>query len=312
MEKLRRFINPYLLGFITIYVLNFSLATYYNTFNTSEVIGVIVIIGILFSGIAWLISRRAKELIRPKSFESGEIYVLLSLVIYISMVLIPGNKILFVSTESGTVSHEVITIIRKVFTFVVLPFLVYRFAYRFKWEDFGLSLRFKEVFTKKNVLILLVMGTVVLLLNYFAGNGAKPIREGPYSASQLIIGLPLLFVWLFIEVGLVEEFFFRGLLQNRLTQHFNSGIAAICVTSLIFGIVHAPGMYLRNAGVLDGIGEAPSLFTSLSYCIAVQSLPGFFFGIIWHKTKNLWLLMAIHALVDLLPGFPEFVSVWGI
>lgn len=37
-----------------------------------------------------------------------------------------------------------------------------------------------------------------------------------------------------------------------------------------------------------------------------------FLGILWERTRNLWLLMAIHAMFDLLPGLSEFIKVWGI
>jgi membrane protease YdiL (CAAX protease family) len=92
----------------------------------------------------------------------------------------------------------------------------------------------------------------------------------------------------------------------------NSNLGAICISALVFGLVHAPGMYLRGAGELDGLGASPSLMTCMSYCLAVQAVPAFFFGIIWTKTKNLWLLMGIHAMMDLLPGFADFVKIWGI
>lgn len=309
---IKDYVNPYLVGFILIYVANLLLANKLNSFETEEVIGILVVVGFAFSFIAYRISRNAKVLIVDRAVDNREIFILLLLPVYISFFIVLGNKIFFIPPNDAGVAKEITTICRKVLTFVVIPFLVYKIVFKFKWKDFGLSTKWENVFTKRNVMIFLVMSAVVLLLNYFGGRGAKPIRDGLFSTDQLILGFPLLFAWLFIEVGLVEEFFFRGLLQNRLSLFLKSEIGAICITSLIFGLVHAPGMYLRNAGVVEGLGSSPSLVTSIGYCIAIQSIPGFFLGIIWSKTKNLWLLMGIHAMIDLLPNFAEFIEVWGI
>jgi uncharacterized protein len=60
-------------------------------------------------------------------------------------------------------------------------------------------------------------------------------------------------------------------------------------------LAHAPGFYLRGGGTLDNLGQHPSLFLSIGYSIVILSVLGFFLGIIWNKTKNLWLVMAIHG-----------------
>jgi membrane protease YdiL (CAAX protease family) len=71
---------------------------------------------------------------------------------------------------------------------------------------------------------------MILLFQLFFGNGAKPIREGLITNKQLLIGLPLLFIWLIFEVGLVEEFFFRALVQSRLTVITRSEIGGIILS----------------------------------------------------------------------------------
>jgi membrane protease YdiL (CAAX protease family) len=309
---IKRLLNPYLIGYILIYAFNVILAGTLGTFNTNEVLGIFIIVGIGFSLIAWLVSRHAEPLITDKPLSQMEFYILVLLPVYISILLIPGNTLLFYTTNQAGIATEIITLCRKVLTFVLIPFFVYRLFFKFKPKDFGLSTKWRNVFNKKHVIIFIVMSLVVLALNYFGGRGAKPIREGMFSVTQLLVSIPLAFIWLFIEVGLVEEFFFRALLQNRLSLLLRSNIGAISITALIFGLVHAPGMYFRNAGAIEGLGSSPSLIACIGYCIAVQSVPGFFFGIIWSKTKNLWLLMGIHAAMDLLPHLPEFIKLWGI
>ena len=57
--------------------------------------------------------------------------------------------------------------------------------------------------------------------------------------------------------------------------------------------------------------QMPFLFWA-AYTIVYMGITGIFLGIIYYKTKNLWLVMAIHAMVDLLPNFPEFVKTWHV
>jgi membrane protease YdiL (CAAX protease family) len=77
-------------------------------------------------------------------------------------------------------------------------------------------------------------------------------------------------------------------------------------------LAHAPGLYLRGGGALDNLGQHPSLFMSIGYSILMMSVAGFFLAIIWSKTKNLWIVMTIHAFGDLLPNLPDFIKIWGI
>jgi len=43
-----------------------------------------------------------------------------------------------------------------------------------------------------------------------------------------------------------------------------------------------------------------------------MSIAGIFLGITWGKTKNLYLIMALHAMVDLIPNIDAFIHTWKI
>jgi membrane protease YdiL (CAAX protease family) len=43
-----------------------------------------------------------------------------------------------------------------------------------------------------------------------------------------------------------------------------------------------------------------------------MSLAGIFLGIVWSRTKNIYLVMGIHAMVDLLPNIGDFILDWHI
>jgi membrane protease YdiL (CAAX protease family) len=117
-------------------------------------------------------------------------------------------------------------------------------------------------------------------------------------------------MWLLLEVGLVEEFFFRALIQSQLAAAFKSEVSGTVLMSLIFGLAHAPGFIFRHAGELEGLGPHPSALDAVAYSIVVLAVSGITFGVIWARTKNLFVLMLVHAAGDLLPNFGSFIRTW--
>lgn len=81
-----------------------------------------------------------------------------------------------------------------------------------------------------------------------------------------------------INAGLVEEIFFRALLFIAVFQTTGSVVAAMLTATILFGLAHA---YQGIAGVLT------------------SGLLGFFFMVIYAATGALWLVILLHALVDL-------------
>jgi membrane protease YdiL (CAAX protease family) len=164
-------------------------------------------------------------------------------------------------------------------------------------------------FGRHGVQLLVVIGSLILLFSYYFSGGVKPIREGEFTVWQLVAGLSLSLVWLIAEAGFVEEFFFRAILQSRLSVLLRSSTAGIVVSALIFGLCHAPGLYLRGAES-EGVGEQlPFLFWS-AYTIVYMSVAGIFLAVVWKRTRNLWLVMVLHAFIDLLPNTPGFIRTW--
>ena len=158
--------------------------------------------------------------------------------------------------------------------------------------------------------IVLVGSCAVLAFNYFLGGAAAPLREGKLSTLQLLAGIPLCFIWLTIEAGLVEEFFFRAFIQTRLSAWFRSEISGVVLMSIIFGLAHAPGFIFRHAGTVEGLGANPTALDAVAYSITTLAISGVFFGVIWARTKNLFALVLIHAAADLFPNLSDFVKTW--
>jgi membrane protease YdiL (CAAX protease family) len=303
--------------YIVFYLLMYAVAIMRLHFSFHEPFGnflsVFFIPGLGFSWVAWLLTKRFDQ---PFHRPAGkkEMLILVALVLLICFYITYGgsliNKLLPKNWIENEQSYVLIIFFRKLLFFVLIPFFVYK-ASGFSLKDFGLKESPVKLFSKRSAIIFLLLSIAALLFQFFLGNGSKPIREGQFNGWQLARGLPLCFLYLFFDAGLVEEFFFRGLLQSRLSVLLKSATGGIIISAIIFGLVHAPGLYLRGAGS-EGIEEQLPFNFFAAYTIAYMSIAGIFIGIVYHKTKNLWLVMAIHAMVDLLPNFPGFVQTWHI
>jgi membrane protease YdiL (CAAX protease family) len=285
-------------------------------FGREDAIGGLIIFGIIFPLLAWVTTLRARPLVLPERRSPGEMWLLFACLIGITLYLIWGAALSEALVPASWLASPrvkfVLVLVRKLIVFVAIPFLLFRIIFGYRWRDFGVQSAGLRALTGNHLLVVLVLSAVILLFQYFVGTGAAPIRRGEFQASQLALGLPLCFAWLFLEVGLVEEFFFRAVLQERLAAWFRSEVSGVALMALLFGLAHAPGFILRGAGLHEAIGTTPSAIDSIAYAIVVLSLSGIFFGIVWARTKNLFAVILIHAATDLLPNFKEFVQTWRI
>lgn len=129
------------------------------------------------------------------------------------------------------------------------------------------------------------------------------------SMATLAWAAPASFVWIALEAGLCEEFLFRAGLQQRLEAVTRSPVAAILVTSAVFALAHAPGLFLRGGPGVDGWSTDP--LQVAAFTIATLSPISILFGVLWLRTRSLLLCVLLHAMVDFLPNLPDFVRMWG-
>jgi membrane protease YdiL (CAAX protease family) len=203
-----------------------------------------------------------------------------------------------------------VNLIKKLVVFVAIPFAIFRFAFGYRIRDFGLQREGLRALRGNHLSVVLVVGGAFLAFQYFFSGGGAAFRRGHFTIYQLLLGLPLCFIWLLVEVGLVEEFFFRALVQSRLAAAFKSEVSGIVLMSLVFGLAHAPGFIFRHAGAVEGLGSNPSALDAIAYSIVVLAISGITFGVIWARTKNLLALALVHAAADLLPNFADFLKTW--
>lgn len=113
------------------------------------------------------------------------------------------------------------------------------------------------------------------------GSQFKRLLGGDSTDTQRLLGGVLCFAWMSLEAGLVEEFFFRWFLQSRLAARLGSEVSGLFLGALVFGLAHAPGILLRGADAVEGLGDAPGLATTLAYVVVTQGVAGLVFGVLW-------------------------------
>ena len=317
MRTLRNILtNPWALAGIVIYFASLALLWRNKNFGHEDAIWELIIFGFAFPLVAWLTTLRAKPLSIAARRSAAEMALLFACLAGVTLYLIWGSTLSEMLVPYAWIgsprSKFVIVFARKLIVFVAIPFLLFRFVFGYRWRDYGLQFAGLRALTGNHLAVVLALSGAILVFQYFLGGGAAPLRRGEFSAAQLAIGLPLCFLWLFLEAGLVEEFFFRGLLQTRLAVWFESEVTGVALMALAFGLAHAPGFILRRAGLAEAIGQNPSAADAIAYAIVVLSVGGIFFGIVWARTRNLYAVMVIHAATDLLPNLKEFVGTWGI
>lgn len=270
-----------------------------------------LLVGVGFSFIAWFLLRKETIAIQ-QSVIKNELLLLILLVVWIVLYTTWGAATINIIIPESWLNNEkinsLVIVIRKLIVFVAVPYIIYRLA-GFTKEDLGFTGSPVNFFSRRGMAIIIALSVVILLFQYFLSNGSKPIRNGEFSIQQLSVALPFTFLWLFVEAGLVEEFFYRVILQSRLSAILKSPVGGIVISALIFGLSHAPGLYLRGAES-EGVGEQlPFLFWS-AYTIAFMSVAGIFLAIVWQRTKNIWIVVFLHAMVDLLPNTDDFIRTW--
>ncbi|MBI1782709.1 MAG: CPBP family intramembrane metalloprotease [Sphingobacteriales bacterium] len=307
LSKAKYILVGILFYFTAVFYLHFSFNESFRDFFIP-----LSVLGMGFSLISWLFTNQFIDPVHKPKIKN-ELLFIIPLIIWIAFYITYGgsliNKLLPASWIENPAIYSIIIFLRKLLFFVFVPFLIYK-AYGFSVKDFGLKDFPVKLFSGQS-LLLLILSILVLLFQYYAGRGGKDIQNGSFSITQFVIGIPLCLIYLVFDAGLIEEFFFRGFLQSRLATLFNSNSGGIVISAIIFGLVHAPGLYLRGAAS-EGIGEQMPFLYFATYTIAYMSVAGVFLGIIYSKTKNLWLVMILHAVVDIIPNFSDFIATWHI
>ena len=265
---------------------------------------ILAIFGLALTGVAWLLTRGARapriEVEHPR-LESGAVVVYLAL--YAVLFLGFGMTWARQAAPPGP-GQESLVLGLKLLVHVALPaiLLIVMGAKLGPITQLGLSGR-------KFWRTLIVMSLIILGLVCVITPSLKHISRIPPTFDVMIWALPLGYVWMTLEAGVTEEFLYRAVAQTRFTAWFNSAWAGVFLTSVIFGLAHAPGLFMRGGPGVDGWSTDP--FQVIAHTIAVLSPVGLLFGLIYARTKSLLLVILLHGMVDVLPNLTEFVETWS-
>lgn len=306
--------NLILMAGLLLYCGAFAILLRDQSFEIAGAVIVLVVFGIVLPLIAWITTRHAVAL--PISIQPvrSELIVLTAYVIALSVYLIGGPQWIDQHLPSAWTDSQrikfVITMAKKLFVFVAIPFVIFHLGFGYRVRDFGIQGEGFRALCRSHLPVVIAVGGAFLVFQYFLSAGGAAFRREHFTAFQLLLGLPLCFSWLLFEVGLVEEFFFRALVQSQLAAAFRSETSGTVLMCLVFGLAHAPGFIFRNAGQVEGLGAHPTALEAVAYSVVVLAVSGITFGVIWARTKNLFALMLVHAAGDLMPNFGSFVQTW--
>lgn len=257
---------------------------------------------LFFPALAWVLTRKQaidREIAVPTS--TPQTWALLGyLAVFAAAVLGYGLSAVNAAVPDQPL-QSVAKLAVKLLTMVALPM----------WLFGGVMThaRIRDATTRRNLLALLVLGAAFTAFQGLVGHGLQNLSAIHATTRTLSWAIPACLLWQILEAGLCEEVLFRRVLQERLAGATGSQVAAIAWSSLLFGLAHAPGLYLRGASLLEGVG-APTPAWAAAYSIAMIAPAGVVFGVLWARTRCLWLVVILHGIVDLIPQLAGFVQDW--
>ena len=271
--------------------------------DPTEPLFIFFVLGVGFSLLALLFTRDVPPLATPVHDPAQEFVFLVAWLIGLATYLVVGRPYLDAVTAQPL--HAIVIAAAKLLLFVAAPALALIFWRGYSVRDLApVSLGWRQLRPA------LWMSAVILIFQAVFGRGLRDIAAAHLPATTLALAVPLTVIWLALEVGIVEEFFFRALLQTRAARLVGSEIAGIVIASALFGLLHAPGLYLRTAGTQEALSANPSLVSAIGYSFVITSVAGFFLGTLWARTRNFAVVVLVHAAADLLPNLAPTIKAW--
>jgi membrane protease YdiL (CAAX protease family) len=257
---------------------------------------------IAFPALGWTLTRRqAVERVPAPTTSAIEFLLLLGyLALFAAAILGYGFSAINAAFPDQP-TQSIVKLLAKLVTMVVLPLALFARAAPVN--------RTSPASSRRNGLALVVLGVAYLAFQYFVGRGVQNLSALHPTAATLSWAIPACLLWQVVEAGLCEEVLFRRVLQESLASATGSQVVAIAWSSLLFGLAHAPGLYLRGSSLLEGVAT-PTPAWAVAYSIAMIAPAGVLFGVVWARTRCLWLVVVLHAVVDLIPQLTGFIQDW--
>ncbi|MBN2430909.1 MAG: CPBP family intramembrane metalloprotease [Acidobacteria bacterium] len=164
-------------------------------------------------------------------------------------------------------------------TYLALPLLVVLRLERWTRHDLGLTWRTQS------------WGVALFALGFGLTSGVVPFATG-----QAVIGVEALpagtLLLLLYNNDFLEEFFHRGVIQSLLERAIGQK-RAVLWGGILFGLTHVVFDITR-------LGETGVAFVCSA--VLLQTMAGWFLGIVYMKTRSLWPGVVCHYLANWLPA----------
>jgi membrane protease YdiL (CAAX protease family) len=142
------------------------------------------------------------------------------------------------------------------------------------------------------------LGVVIFAVSFgvISGGVAFWTGETVVGVTSLSAGALLLLIY---NNAFLEEFYFRGVIQNRLERVISQRWAVV-----VGGVIFASSHILLDFKVLAGEGG----LISVLYALIMQVLGGWLLGLIFIKTRTLWPGVICHYLVNWMPSILSLLT----
>ena len=188
-------------------------------------------------------------------------------------------------TETSMWSSRIFIWICLLILFVYQKFSEKSFFLIFKNQNYSFF-----SFIKKTAIVyisaIIIAFSLKLIINIIVGD-----ESASGKMTELIKIFKANFLLMIITcmtAGITEELIFRGYIQPRIENIFNSSYASIIITNIIFGLVHFTYGSVSQIIVPIGIGLVFSFF--------------------YKKYQNIYLLIFVHFLFDFLILLPNYFN----
>jgi membrane protease YdiL (CAAX protease family) len=142
----------------------------------------------------------------------------------------------------------------------------------------------------------LVIGLVLGALQVVVSARRAAVWELLQSGQALYL-LPLTFALMMVTAAFTEEFFFRGVLQSRLSRWLGK-VPGLLIASLLFGLYHLPYAYLSPRWPSHG-----DMAAALSAALGQGIIGGLILGTVYARARgNLLAPVLVHALINAVPA----------
>ena len=171
--------------------------------------------------------------------------------------------------------------------YAVLPIIWVMRVNGWEWKDLGFTFRSKS---KDVSIFALTLGAVTGLVAFLSGKSNLGLQALP----------PGVLILLFYNNAILEELFYRGVLQAKLERGIGQQ-AAIVWGGILFGLKH---LALDTTALSESSGCLAVLLA-----LMLQTLSGWLLGMTYMKTRSLWPGIICHYLGNWLPSFMLYSQV---